>query len=132
MTEAISSLLTLAVPFQKASIIFSMLLISKPSPRTPFLDTYSFTSLHSGAREADILDRCCQDSGPKADPTAPRFRGSTGKLAEAVEITRYACRPSIRYELPVVEAIAARSKGQIEFIALQSLHRQPGSVEPDR
>lgn len=51
--------LTFAVPFQKASIILPMPWISKEPSKTISLDTYSFTSLHSGAREADILDDHC-------------------------------------------------------------------------
>lgn len=58
------NLLTFAVPFQKASIILPMHWISIQPSETISLYTYSFTSLHSGAREADILADCCRSFAP--------------------------------------------------------------------
>jgi hypothetical protein len=55
-----SGILTLAIPFQKARVIFPTVDIVSQVSRTDMLQpnlTYSLTSLHSGASEADILSQ---------------------------------------------------------------------------
>lgn len=85
------NLLTFAVPFQKASIILPMCWISIQPFETKPLSTYSFTSLHSGAREADIFADCCWSFGPKTKIDLPEVPVSTGKLVKTAKPLLCAC-----------------------------------------